>query len=76
MCLAVAARILSDSGEGVTRIGVVELGGEQREISLALLPEAEVGMWVTVHAGHALGILSEEEAAELAGLSDEIAGLF
>jgi len=73
MCLAVAARILSDSGEGVTRIGVVELGGEQREISLAMLPEAAVGMWVTVHAGHALGILSEEEAAELAGLTDEIA---
>ena len=76
MCLAVAARILSDSGEGVTRTGVIELGGEQREISLAMLPEAAVGMWVTVHAGHALAILSEEEAAELAGLTDEIAELF
>jgi len=75
MCLAVAGRILSESGEGVTRIGVIELGGEQREISLALLPEATIGMWVTVHAGHAIGILSEEEAAELAGISDEIAGL-
>ena len=75
MCLAVSGRILSDSGEGVTRIGVIELGGEQREISLALLPEATIGMWVTVHAGHAIGILSEEEAAELAGISDEIAGL-
>jgi len=72
MCLAVAGRILSDAGEGVTRTGVIELGGEKREISLALLPEAEVGMWVTVHAGHALGILSEEEAAELADLTDEM----
>ena len=73
MCLAVAGRILSDSGEGVTRTGVIELGGEPRQIYLGLLPEATVGMWVTVHAGHAIGILSEEEAAELAGLSDEMA---
>ena len=73
MCLAVAGRILSDSGEGVTRTGVIELGGERREINLALLPEATVGMWVTVHAGYAIGILSEEEAAELAGITDEMA---
>ena len=52
------------------------MGGEQREINLALLSEAAVGMWVTVHAGHALAILSEEEAAELAGLTDEIAEFF
>jgi len=75
MCLAVAGRILSDSGEGITRTGVIELAGEQREINLALLPEVTVGMWVTVHAGYAIGVLSEEEAAELAGISDEIAEL-
>jgi hydrogenase expression/formation protein HypC len=76
MCLAVAGRVLSVSGDGVARTGVVELGGQPREINLAMVPEAGVGVWVTVHAGHAIGTLSEEEAAELAELSDEIAELF
>lgn len=75
MCLAVAARVLATEGEGVTRLGMIELGGETRRIGLALVPEAEVGSWVTVHAGYAIGVLDETAAAELAALSDEIAGL-
>lgn len=75
MCLAVAGRVLSLEGEGVTRVGRVDLGGTPREISFAMLPEATIGTWVTVHAGHAIGTLSDVEAAELAQLSDEIAEL-
>ena len=75
MCLAAAARILSVSGVGVERFGVVEMGGRERSIGLAMVPGADAGAWVTVHAGYALGLLTEEEAGVLAGLSDEIAGL-
>ena len=75
MCLAVAGRVLSSEGEGVTRVGVIELGGQPREISLALVPGVEVGAWVTIHAGHAIGVLSDAEAVELVDLTDEIAGL-
>ena len=75
MCLAVAGRVLSTEGEGVTRVGVIDLAGDHRQINLALVPEAGVGSWVTVHAGHAIGTLSEDEAAELISLSDEIAEL-
>jgi hydrogenase expression/formation protein HypC len=75
MCLAVAGRVLSTEGEGVTRMGIVDLAGDHREINLAMAPEAEVGAWVTVHAGHAIGTLSEDEAAQLVSLSDEIAEL-
>jgi len=75
MCLAVAGRVLSTEGEGVTRVSIVDLAGEQRQINLALVPEAGVGSWVTVHAGHAIGTLSEDEAARLVSLSDEIAEL-
>ena len=75
MCLAVAGRVLSTEGEGVTRVGIIDLAGEHRQISLALVPEVGVGSWVTVHAGHAIGALSEDEAAELISLSDEIAEL-
>lgn len=75
MCLAVAGRILSVSGDGIARAATVDLAGQPREISLAMLPDAGVGEWVVVHAGHALRTLDEEEAAELAALSDEIAEL-
>jgi hydrogenase expression/formation protein HypC len=75
MCLAVAGRILSASGEGIDRRAQVELGGQPREISLAMLPDASVGEWVVVHAGHALRVLSDPEAEELVALSEEIAGL-
>ncbi|MBU1227153.1 MAG: HypC/HybG/HupF family hydrogenase formation chaperone [Actinobacteria bacterium] len=75
MCLAVAGPVLSARGEGVTRVGIVDLGGRPREVNLALVPGVEVGTWVIVHAGHAIEALSDEQAAELVGLTDEIAGL-
>ena len=73
MCLAVAGPVLSATGEGVERVGIVDLGGQHREINLAMVPEAEIGTWVTVHAGHAIGTMTPERDAELADLSDEIA---
>ncbi|MCB2224524.1 MAG: HypC/HybG/HupF family hydrogenase formation chaperone [Actinobacteria bacterium] len=75
MCLAVAGRVLSIEGEGVAREGMVDLGGTPRRIGLALVPDAAEGAWVTVHAGQAIGVLSDEDAAELVALTEEIAGL-
>ena len=75
MCLAVAGRVLSVEGEGITRTGLVDLGGTPRPVGLALVDGVEVGTWVTVHAGHAIGVLSDEEADRLLELTDEIAGL-
>jgi hydrogenase expression/formation protein HypC len=73
MCLAIAGRIRSIEGTGLERTAEVQVGEEVRTISLAMLPEAETGGWVTIHAGYALSMLSDEEAAELADLTDEIA---
>ena len=75
MCLAVAGPVLSMEGEGVTLTGVVDLGGTPREVNLSMVGGVEVGTWVTVHAGHAIGVLTEEEAARIVELSDEIAEL-
>ena len=75
MCLAVAGPVLSIEGEGVTLAGVVDLGGTRREVNLSMVAGVEVGTWVTIHAGHAIGVLTEAEAARLVELSDEIAGL-
>mgnify|MGYP003920288851 CR=1 FL=1 len=44
--------------------GLVELSGVKREVSLMLLPEAEVGEYVLVHAGYAIARVDQEEAEE------------
>jgi hydrogenase expression/formation protein HypC len=67
MCLGVPGKILSidEPGQGSKeRIGAVDFQGSQVCVSLAMLPEAEVGNWVLVHAGYGLTLLNEEEAAE------------
>jgi len=52
---------------------VVEADGVQREVSLALLPDAAPGEWVLIHAGFAIGRVNEEEAAELLAMLREMA---
>jgi hydrogenase expression/formation protein HypC len=69
MCLAIPMRLTErDEFEGV-----VELDGIQRTISLMLLPEAEVGQHVLVHAGYAIGAVNEDEAAATLELLREYA---
>jgi hydrogenase expression/formation protein HypC len=53
----------------------VELGGIERQISLALTPEAGVGDYVIVHTGFALSVLDEQEAQETLRLFAEIGAL-
>jgi hydrogenase expression/formation protein HypC len=69
MCLAVPVLIQTVEGAHA----VVELGGVKRTISLILTPEAEVGNYVLVHAGYAIGIVDEEEAKETLLLLEEMA---
>jgi hydrogenase expression/formation protein HypC len=65
MCLAIPGRILEVTGEEILRRGRVDFGGLVREVSLAAVPEAEVGAYVIVHAGMALSVLDEAEALEV-----------
>jgi hydrogenase expression/formation protein HypC len=69
MCLAIPMR-LTERNEFE---GVVELDGIQRTISLMLLPEAEIGEHVLVHAGYGIGVVNEEEAAKTLELLREYA---
>jgi len=65
MCLAAPARIEElRGGEAESRCGLVDFGGVRREVSLAFTPEARVGDYVLVHAGFALEVVDEREAAE------------
>ncbi|MHB9148916.1 MAG: HypC/HybG/HupF family hydrogenase formation chaperone [Thermoleophilia bacterium] len=58
MCLAIPARIASIDGI----MGVIDLDGVRREISLILCPEAQVGQYALVHAGFAISVIDEEQA--------------
>ena len=59
MCLALPARIIELREN---EVGVVDLGGVRKEISLALVEEAQVGDYVIVHVGYALSKLDTDEA--------------
>jgi hydrogenase expression/formation protein HypC len=66
MCLAIPGRITAIGEEQLLgRSGVVDFGGVHREVSLAYVPEAEVGDWVLVHVGFALNVVDEDEAARV-----------
>ena len=69
MCLAIPMKLIRrDEFEGT-----VEIDGVSRSISMMLLPEAEVGEHVLVHAGYAIGTINEEEAAKTLELLREYA---
>lgn len=68
MCLGVPGRVLSvtQPSGGLSRdpVATVDFQGSRVDVSLSLVPEAKVGSWVLVHAGFALTLLDEAEAAE------------
>jgi hydrogenase expression/formation protein HypC len=71
MCLAVPARIEKMQGPDAT----VVLDGSRADVSLALVPEAQVGDWVLVHAGYAITVLDPEAAKETYDLLKEMDSL-
>ena len=74
MCLALPGKVASIAGEGLERSAVVEVGEETRRVSLALLPEVEVGQWILFQTGYALQVVPEDEVARLLDLIGEVEG--
>ncbi|MEB3272928.1 MAG: HypC/HybG/HupF family hydrogenase formation chaperone [Prochlorothrix sp.] len=66
MCLAVPGQLVSleDHADPLQVKGKVSFGGVLREVSLAYVPEAQVGDYLAVHVGFALSIVSPEEAQQ------------
>lgn len=55
MCLSTPGQIIGvTGGTGLERRATLDLGGIEREVSLALVPEATVGDYVLVHSGFAI----------------------
>ena len=69
MCLAIPMQLM----ERTELEGVVEVDGVRRTVSLMLLPEAEVGEHLLIHAGYAIGTIDAEQAAETLALLREYA---
>ena len=61
MCLAIPARILSVDE---FRMAHVDIMGVTRRVSLDLVPAAETGDHVLVHAGFAIQVIDEADAKE------------
>jgi len=70
MCLALPARIVErlDGDQAL-----VELGGVRKPVSLALVEDAQVGDFVIVHVGFAIGRVDADEAERTLALFAEMA---
>jgi hydrogenase expression/formation protein HypC len=64
MCLAVPGKVVTTVTNALgIQMGTVSFGGISKEICLALLPEVKAGDYVLVHAGMAINVIDEAEAA-------------
>ena len=63
MCLAVPGRIVRIHEDRGLRMGEVDFGGVIRRVCLSYVPEAVIGDYAVVHAGFAISLLDEQEAA-------------
>ena len=68
MCLAVPGKIKSiENGRAV-----VDFSGVAKEVSLGILRDVKLGDFVLVHAGFAIGKVSQEEAESTARAMQEL----
>jgi hydrogenase expression/formation protein HypC len=72
MCLAIPALLVELLPNDQA---VVNLGGIRKQISVALVADVQVGDYVIVHVGHAIGTIDPEEAAHTLALFAEMAAL-
>ena len=75
MCLAVPGKIIAivdAEPNSLWRMGRVSFGGIIKEVSLAYVPEAQIGDYVIVHVGFALSIVSPDEAEKTLHYLQEI----
>lgn len=69
MCLAIPVKVIAlGGGESAT----VDMGGVQKDVSIALLNDVSVGDFVILHAGFALSRLDPEEAERTLALLGEL----
>ena len=68
MCLSIPARIVSINGN----MAEVDAGGAVFKAGLHIIENAKVGDYILLHAGFAIQIISEKEAAETLKILEEM----
>ncbi|MCW8795569.1 MAG: HypC/HybG/HupF family hydrogenase formation chaperone [Chlorobium sp.] len=74
MCLAIPGKVVAVTDENGLKMGTVDINGALTKACLEYVPDIQLGQYTIVHAGFALKILDEEEAAESLKLWDELLG--
>ena len=69
MCLAIPARVVEVRPN---QLAVIDLAGVRKEISIALIEDVQVGEYVIVHVGYALGKLDAAEAQRTLDMFNEL----
>lgn len=69
MCLAIPAKIVTIDGS----MAKVDMMGNERIVSIDLVPEVVMGEYVLIHAGFAISIIDDESAKETEELLLEVA---
>ena len=72
MCLAAIGLVLSIERADGLATAEVDVSGKRMRIGVDLTPEVEPGMYVSIHAGHALDALTPDQAADAMALRAEI----
>ncbi|MBZ4219955.1 MAG: HypC/HybG/HupF family hydrogenase formation chaperone [Chlorobium sp.] len=72
MCLAIPGKLVELSNENGLKMGVVDVNGSKTRACLEYVPDIQLGQYTIVHAGFALKIIDEEDAAESLKLWQEL----
>jgi hydrogenase expression/formation protein HypC len=72
VCLAIPAKVIELLADD---LAVVDIGGVQKRISLALLDEVRRGEYVILHVGYAIARLDQAEAAKTLALFSEMGAI-
>jgi len=73
MCLAIPGKVIeiAEDAQGV-RIGKTNFGGIVKQVCLEYTPEVQLGDYILVHVGFALGKVDVEEAERTYKLLEEM----
>jgi len=77
MCLSIPGKLIEITAEldETFRVGRVSFDGVIKEVSLTLVPEANVNDYVLVHVGAAISVVDEEEAKKTFDLLKQLGEL-
>ena len=72
MCLAIPGKLIELTTENGLKMGIIDVNGSKTRACLEYVPDIMVGQYTIIHAGFAMKIIDEEEAAESLKLWQEL----